>query len=93
MSTSTNQKLLAFFKSKSAYNTLTVRQARARFGIKNPSAHVAELRAEGHVIYTNSKTLADGRRIKFYRLGTPSKRYTRNMRAGRKQLAIKALYA
>ena len=63
MSTSTNQKLLAFFKSKSAYNTLTVRQARARFGIKNPSAHVAELRAEGHVLIHDTRVEPWGQTI------------------------------
>jgi len=93
MSVSTNKKLLAFFKSKGAYNTLTARQAEARFGVKNLSAHVAVLRNEGHAIYTNRKTLADGRKITFYRLGKPSKRYVRNMRAGRTQIAIATLYS
>jgi hypothetical protein len=32
------------------------------------------LREDGHAIYTNSKTLANGRKISFYRLGQPTKR-------------------
>ena len=87
---SVNDKLVAYFHNP-VYNTLTVAQAKARFGITNVSARINELRKEGFAIYTNTKTLADGRKISFYRLGTPSKRYLRNLKAGRTQLAIKAL--
>jgi hypothetical protein len=31
------------------------------------------LRKEGHCIYTNTRKLEDGRKISFYRLGTPTK--------------------
>ena len=31
-------------------------------------------RSEGYPIYTNRKTLANGRTISIYRLGTPSKK-------------------
>ena len=71
---SAKQKILNFLSKEDGYNTLTVAQARSRFGIQNVSARVEELRSEGHAIYTNTKTLSDGRRINFYRLGTPSKR-------------------
>ena len=75
------------------YNTTTVAQASARFGV-SPSTvtkAVRELRMEGHAIYTNRKTLEDGRKISFYCLGKPSKRFTRNMKAGRTEIAIEAL--
>jgi hypothetical protein len=87
---SVNDKLLNYFFNP-VYNTLTVAQARARFGIQNVSARINELRLDGFSIYTNTKTLSDGRKIKFYRLGSPSARYLRNLAAGRTRLAVKAL--
>ena len=53
---------------------LTVSQARARFGIQNVSARIEELRKEGHAIYLNSRINANGNKVSFYRLGTPTKR-------------------
>jgi DNA-binding MarR family transcriptional regulator len=75
------------------YNTLTVKQASARFGItaSTVTKAVNELRKEGFAIYTNRKTLEDGRKISVYRLGSASKRYLRNLRAGRTRLAVQAL--
>ena len=70
---SVKQRMLDFLKKTEGYNTFTVKQAQARFGVKNVSARIEELRKEGHCIYTNTKKLADGRRISYYRLGTPSK--------------------
>src|SRR5690606_14563685 len=52
---------------------ITTRQARRRFGIENVSARVAELRQAGHAIYLNTKTTANGRKIRAYRLGTPTR--------------------
>lgn len=52
-------------------NTFSVAQARSRFGAHNIAARIHELRNEGHVIYSNVKTRADGRRVTEYRLGTP----------------------
>jgi len=70
---SAKQKILKFLSKKDGFNTLTVAQARARFGIENVSARIGELRKEGHAIYTNTKTLKDGRTIQYYRLGKPSR--------------------
>ena len=70
---SAKQKILAYLSKKDGYNTLTVAQARAKFGIVNVSARVDELRQEGHVIYTNTRSRADGSKVKSYRLGTPTK--------------------
>jgi predicted transcriptional regulator len=52
---------------------LTVAQARARFGIQNVAARIDELRQEGHVIYTNTKTRGDGSKVASYRMGKPTK--------------------
>ena len=66
-------KILNYLSKADGYNTLTTAQARARFGISNVAARIEELRKEGHCIYTNTRTLENGRKIKFYRLGTPTK--------------------
>ena len=70
---SAKQKMLNALKQTEGYNTFTVKQAQRRFGITNVTARIDELRQEGHCIYTNTKTLQDGRKINFYRLGTPTK--------------------
>ena len=72
-STSAKTKILNYLSKTSGYNTLTVAQARARFGITNVSARIDELRQEGHVIYTNTKTRGDGSKVASYRLGKPTK--------------------
>jgi Helix-turn-helix domain len=73
MKLSAKEKMLIALKQKSGYNTFTVKQAQRRFGIQNVSARIEELRKEGHCIYTNTRKLEDGRKITFYRLGTPTK--------------------
>ena len=74
---SAKQRMLNALQSQGSRNTFTVAQARARFGVSNVSARIDELRAEGNVIYTNTKHLEDGRKITFYRLGTPTKSLVR----------------
>jgi predicted ArsR family transcriptional regulator len=70
---SAKQKMLATLKKQDGYNTFTTKQAQKRFGITNVAARIDELRQEGHVIYTNKRTLEDGRKISYYRLGNPTK--------------------
>ena len=70
---SAKTKILTFLSKTDGYNTLTVAQARARFGITNVSARIDELRQEGHVIYTNTKTRGDGSKVASYRMGKPTK--------------------
>ena len=82
---SAKQRLINFLSKKEGYNTLSTAQARARFGIQNVSARIDELRQEGHVIYTNTKTRADGSKVSVYRMGTPTKAMVR--------AAIKAGYS
>ena len=71
------QKMLATLKKQEGYNTFTTKQAQHRFGITNVSARIDELRQEGHCIYTNSRKLEDGRKVTYYRLGTPTKAMVR----------------
>lgn len=70
---SAKQKMLNALKKTEGYNTFTVRQAQSRFGVSNVPARIEELRRDGNCIYTNNKTLEDGRKITFYRLGSPKK--------------------
>jgi predicted ArsR family transcriptional regulator len=77
MKLSAKEKMLVALKKTSGYNTFTTKQAQKRFGITNVAARIDELRQEGHVIYTNTRKLEDGRKISFYRLGTPTKAMVR----------------
>jgi hypothetical protein len=74
---SAKEKILNYLSKTEGYNTLSVAQARARFGIQNVSARVEELRKEGHVIYTNTKTRNDGTKVAVYRMGKPTKAMVR----------------
>jgi predicted transcriptional regulator len=70
---SAKERMLAALKQQSGYNTFTTAQAQRRFGISNVSARIDELRQEGHCIYTNTKVDSTGRKVSYYRLGTPTK--------------------
>lgn len=85
------EKLLASFDNP-VYNTFTTAQAAARYGVSPSSVTraVRELRLEGHAIYRNRKSY-EGRTINVYRLGKPSRRFRRNMKAGRTNIALAAL--
>ena len=71
---SAKQKVLAYLSKDSDYNTLTAQKMQSVFGIANPSATINELRNEGHAIYLNTRINANGEKVAFYRLGTPTKR-------------------
>jgi len=85
------EKLLASFDNP-VYNTFTTAQAAARYGVapSTVTRAVRELRLEGHAIYRNRKSY-DGRTINVYRLGSPSRRFMRNLKAGRTSIALAAL--
>ena len=70
---SAKQRILNYLSKSEGYNTLSVAQARARFGIQNVSARIEELRQEGHCIYTNTVKRGDGTKVKAYRIGKPTK--------------------
>ena len=82
---SAKQRMLNALSKPEGYNTFTVEQARRRFGVQNVSARIDELRQEGHVIYTNYKTNADGVKVAYYKMGKPTKSLVR--------AAIKAGYS
>jgi predicted transcriptional regulator len=80
---SAKEKILNYLSKTGGYNTLSTAQARARFGIQNVSARIDELRQDGHVIYTNTKTRGDGSKVSVYRMGTPTKSMVRTaLKAG-----------
>lgn len=74
---SQKQKVLNFLSKKTGYNTLTAAQAKARFGVENLRAVITNLRQEGHVIYNNTKTRADGSKVGSYRIGKPRTAFIR----------------
>ena len=67
---SVTSRILTFLKTGA---DITQVQARKRFGITNVRARMSELRQAGYSIYLNEKTTANGRTIKAYRLGTPTR--------------------
>ena len=71
---SVKERLLAFLSKTSGYNTFSVAQAQV-------TARIAELRQDGHAIYTNTKRRSDGSKVSVYRLGAP----TRAMRAANRK--------
>jgi hypothetical protein len=71
---STKARVLAYLSKDSDYNTLTPQKMQSVFGVANPSATINELRNEGHAIYLNSRINANGDKVSFYRLGSPTKR-------------------
>ncbi len=52
---------------------LTASQIANRFGIKNPTATVSDLRFQGFAIYANRHVDTKGRETTKYRLGRPSR--------------------
>ena len=76
MKLSAKEKMLVALKKTSGYNTFTTKQAQRRFGITNVAARIDELRQEGNVIYTNTKSV-DCKKVSFYRLGSPTKAMVR----------------
>lgn len=73
---SAKTRMLSALKQTEGYNTFTIKQAQRRFGITNVAARIDELRQEGYCIYTNTKKV-NGKKINFYRLGTPTKALVR----------------
>lgn len=80
---SAKERMLKVLKSNTAYNTFSVAQGRNRFGVKNVSQRIHELRQDGHSIYTNIRHRGDGSKVSVYRLGTP----TKTMRAAMRKAA------
>jgi len=64
---------------------LTAKQISARFGVKNPTATVSDLRYSGFAVYANQHKDSKGRVTTKYELGRPSRRV---VAAGYKALAL-----
>lgn len=54
--------------------TLSEAQISKRFGIKNPSATVSEIRQGGYAIYANSRKAGNGVQVTEYRHGEASRK-------------------
>jgi predicted transcriptional regulator len=53
---------------------VTARQIAGSFGLKNPHDAIHQLRNQGHCVYSNKATLADGTETTKYRIGKPSRK-------------------
>lgn len=52
---------------------LTAAQIGHRFGLKNPTATVSNIRFAGYAVYANQHTDTNGRETTKYRIGKPSR--------------------
>jgi predicted ArsR family transcriptional regulator len=64
---------------------LTAKQISARFGVKNPTATISDIRFAGYAVYANTHKDTKGRVSTKYRLGKPSREI---VAAGYKALAM-----
>lgn len=53
---------------------LTPAQMSKRFGIKNPTASVSDIRQRGYAIYANSRTAGNGVQVTEYKYGEASRK-------------------
>ena len=53
--------------------TLSAAQISKRFGIKNPTATISDIRARGYAIYANTRKAGNGVSVTEYELGKPSR--------------------
>jgi predicted ArsR family transcriptional regulator len=85
-----NQRLLKYLESGKDIST---NQARQRFGITNVTARINELRLAGYAIYSNTRKTSNGRSMRVWRLGTPTRRLIAAGYAARKDAFIQAKVA
>lgn len=52
---------------------LTAKQITARFGVKNPTATISDIRFAGYAVYANQHKDTKGRVSTKYRMGKPSR--------------------
>lgn len=69
-----NSKIYKLFQSLYKGEKLTEAQITHRFGLKNPSAAVSDIRFRGYAIYADENFDTKGRRTVKYRMGTPSRK-------------------
>ena len=66
-------KTFKVFQALQSGKTLTASQA-AKLGVKNLSAEVSRIRANGFAVYTNSRKAGNGVQVTEYVLGKPSRK-------------------
>jgi len=54
--------------------TLTASQISKRFGIKNPTATISDIRQRGYAIYANQRTAGNGVHVTEYKYGEASRK-------------------
>ena len=64
---------------------VTASQAEKRFGIKNISAEVSRIRANGYAVYANKRIAGNHVEVTEYEIGTPSRKL---VAAGYKAMAL-----
>jgi hypothetical protein len=64
---------------------VTSSQAEKRFGIKNISAEVSRIRANGYAVYANKRIAGNHVEVTEYEIGTPSRKL---VAAGYKAMAL-----
>ena len=79
--TNAKTRLLTYLSKEAGNTTLTVAQARSRFKIANPTARIADLRADGHNIVTTMREGRDGIERAVYSLARPTVARRRTVRA------------
>lgn len=79
--TNAKTRLLTYLSKEAGTTTLTVAQARSRFKIANPTARIADLRADGHNIVTTMREGRDGIERAVYSLARPTVARRRTVRA------------
>lgn len=70
---SVKSEVLSYLSKEYGCNTLTTDQMQNKFGAKNPSAVINELRNDGYSVYLNTRKTSSGGKVSYYRLGTPRK--------------------
>ena len=81
----TNSKTYKLFQALHSGEQLTEAQITQRFGLKNPSATVSEIRFKGFAVYANEHFDTKGRRTVKYTMGKPSRKV---VAAGYRALAL-----
>lgn len=52
---------------------LTAKQISSRYGVRNPTAVITQLRQQGYAVYLNTRRNSKGETVSKYRLGNPTK--------------------
>jgi len=78
-------KTFKLFSALYAGEKLTPSQITKRFGIKNPTATISDIRYAGYAVYGNKRVAGNGVQVTEYAMGRPSRKI---VAAGYKALAM-----